>query len=37
MALTDYTAQRRAVELLARVRIDEPERRVKDYPHQFSG
>ncbi len=27
----------RAVQMLARVRIPTPERRVRDYPHQFSG
>ena len=27
----------RAVEMLRRVRIPTPERRIKDYPHQFSG
>jgi len=30
-------AQARVIELLARVGIAEPERRMKDYPHQFSG
>ena len=30
-------ARRRAIEFLARVGIPEPERRVDDYPHQFSG
>ena len=27
----------RAIEMLRKVRIPEPERRMKDYPHQFSG
>ncbi|PHQ49704.1 dipeptide/oligopeptide/nickel ABC transporter ATP-binding protein [Streptomyces cinnamoneus] len=31
------TARRRAVELLDRVGIPQPDRRVDDYPHQFSG
>lgn len=30
-------AERKAVELLARVQVPDPEHRVKDYPHQFSG
>nr|WP_309769537.1 ABC transporter ATP-binding protein [Agrobacterium larrymoorei] len=29
--------QRRAIELLARVGIDNPAERLRDYPHQFSG
>jgi peptide/nickel transport system ATP-binding protein len=31
------TAKRRAVEMLARVGIPQPDKRVDDYPHQFSG
>jgi peptide/nickel transport system ATP-binding protein len=35
--LSRKAAMGRAVELLALVRIPTPERRVRDYPHQFSG
>jgi oligopeptide/dipeptide ABC transporter ATP-binding protein len=34
---TRCTARARAVELLTQVRIPEPERRLSQYPHQFSG
>src|SRR5206468_5811327 len=30
-------SRRRAIEMLGRVGIPQPERRVDDYPHQFSG
>jgi peptide/nickel transport system ATP-binding protein len=30
-------ARNRAIELLRKVRVPDPEQRVKDYPHQFSG
>ena len=35
--LTRRQARRRTVELLAEVGISNPERRIDDYPHQFSG
>ena len=34
---SDAVAQRRAIELLGEVGIPNPERRVDDYPHEFSG
>jgi peptide/nickel transport system ATP-binding protein len=37
MGLSKKDALDRAVEMLKLVRIPTPERRVKDYPHQFSG
>ena len=36
-SLGKRAARRRAIEFLARVGIPQPERRVDDYPHQFSG
>jgi len=35
--LSRRAALARAVEMLSRVKIPNPERRVRDYPHQFSG
>ncbi|MBU0724231.1 MAG: ABC transporter ATP-binding protein [Alphaproteobacteria bacterium] len=35
--MTDSQARRRAIELLSDVGIPAPERRVEQYPHQFSG
>jgi oligopeptide transport system ATP-binding protein len=37
LSITRRAARDRAVELLARVQIPDPARRVDDYPHQFSG
>jgi len=37
LGLTRKQAATRAVDLLARVGISDPERRLKQYPHQFSG
>ena len=34
---TRHTARAQAIELLASVRVGEPERRVDEYPHQLSG
>jgi oligopeptide/dipeptide ABC transporter ATP-binding protein len=36
-AISKGDARRRGIELLRRVGIPQPERRVDDYPHQFSG
>ena len=35
--IDQVTAHRRVMELLARVGIADPERRARDYPHEFSG
>jgi peptide/nickel transport system ATP-binding protein len=35
--MTRHEARRRAIELLAEVGIPNPDRRVDDYPHEFSG
>ena len=35
--LSKKEALKKAVEMLKKVRIPEPERRLRDYPHQFSG
>ena len=37
LGMTDAQAQARAIELLALVGITDPERRLDQYPHQFSG
>ncbi len=37
LKMDQRAARRRAIELLDMVRIPEAERRVRDYPHQFSG
>ena len=37
LASTHAQAQRSAIEVLGRVQIPSPERRLNDYPHQFSG
>ncbi|WP_026369940.1 ABC transporter ATP-binding protein [Kallotenue papyrolyticum] len=37
MKMTGKEARRRAIELLAMVGIPSPEKRIDDYPHQFSG
>ncbi|MFM9940718.1 MAG: ABC transporter ATP-binding protein [Hyphomicrobiaceae bacterium] len=37
LPITRSAARKRAIEILARVHIPDPHRRVDDYPHQFSG
>ena len=37
MGMTRAEARREAVDLLARVGIPDPDKRIKQYPHQFSG
>jgi oligopeptide/dipeptide ABC transporter ATP-binding protein len=37
LGLSRYDARRRAVELLTQVQITDPERRLSQYPHHFSG
>lgn len=37
LSLSRTAARNRAIEILARVHIPDPHRRVNDYPHQFSG
>ena len=37
LPISRQAARERAIELLARVQIPDPARRVNDYPHQFSG
>jgi len=37
MKMDKKTARKRAIEILKLVGIADPERRIRDYPHQFSG
>jgi len=37
MKMTKHEAKLRAIELITKVGIDNPEKRMKQYPHQFSG
>ena len=37
LKLNDYDAKKRSIELLQEVGIENPEKRINEYPHQFSG
>jgi len=37
LKLNDYDAKKRSIELLQEVGIENPENRINEYPHQFSG
>jgi len=37
LKLNDYDAKKRSIELLQEVGIENPEQRINEYPHQFSG